>query len=164
MSAARLTSSAPRPIRGEAVPSSFLSFGESDGTVQHRMVYQGEYFLDHYGKQATELLPPVARMLRMGVSVGGGTDGTRVANYNPWVALYWLVADKTDGGTALDPEANRLDRTEALRRYTLGSAWFSGEEDKKGSVEVGRLADLAVPSADYFSIPEEKIKRIESAL
>ena len=100
----------------------------------------------------------------MGVPVGAGTDATRVASYNPFVSLYWLVAGKTVGGTALYPEANRLDRTEALRRYTLGSAWFSSEEDKKGSVEVGKLADLAVLSADYFSVPEEEIKRIESVL
>ena len=83
---------------------------------------------------------------------------------NPWVSLYWLVSGKTVGGTPLYPEANRLDRTEALRRYTVGSAWFSGEEDRKGSIEVGKLADLAVLSADYFQVPEEKIKRIESLL
>ncbi len=132
--------------------------------VQHRMAFQGEYFLDRYGKKATEHSPPISQMLRMGVPVGAGTDGTRVASYNPWIALYWLVAGRTVGGTLLYPEANRLDRTEALRRYTLGSAWFSSEEDKKGSIETGRLADLAVLSADYFSVPEAEIKRIESVL
>jgi hypothetical protein len=103
-------------------------------------------------------------MLAMGVPVGAGTDATRVASYNPFVSLYWLVSGKTVGGTMLYPEANRLDRAEALRRYTVGSAWFSGEEDKKGTIEVGKLADLAVLSADYFSVPEEEIKRIESVL
>ena len=132
--------------------------------VQHRMAFQGEYFIDRYGKKAAEHSPPISRMLKMDVPVGAGTDGTRVASYNPWVSLYWLVTGKTVGGTALYPEANRLDRTEALRRYTVGSAWFSGEEDKKGSIEVGKLADLAVLSADYFSVPEEEIKRIESLL
>jgi predicted amidohydrolase YtcJ len=132
--------------------------------VQHRMAFQGEYFIERYGKRAAEKSPPIVRLLKMGVPVGGGTDGTRVASYNPWLALYWLVAGKTVGGTVLYAEANRLDRTEALRRFTLGSAWFSGEEDKKGSIEVGRLADLAVLSADYFSIPEDQIKRIESVL
>ena len=103
-------------------------------------------------------------MLQMGIPVGAGTDATRVASYNPWVSLYWMVAGKTVGGTLLYPEANRLDRLEALRRYTLGSAWFSGEEDKKGAIAPGHLADLAVLSADYFSVPEEEIKRIESVL
>jgi predicted amidohydrolase YtcJ len=132
--------------------------------VQHRMAYQGEYFLDRYGKQAAEHSPPVRRLRAMDVPVGAGTDATRVASYNPFVSLYWMVAGKTVGGTALYPEANRLDCMEALRRYTVGSAWFSGEEDKKGSIETGKLADLAVLSADYFSIPEEQIKGIESVL
>jgi hypothetical protein len=87
-----------------------------------------------------------------------------VASYNPWVSLYWLVAGKTVGGTPLYPEENRLDRMEALRRYTQGSAWFSGEEDKKGAIVPGQLADLAVLSADYFTVPEEEIKGIESVL
>ena len=132
--------------------------------VQHRMAYQGEYFIDRYGADAARHTPPIGQMLQMGIPVGAGTDATRVASYNPWVSLYWLVAGKTVGGTALYPEANRLDRTEALRRYTVGSAWFSGEEDKKGSIVAGQLADLAVLSADYFSVPEEEIKRIESVL
>jgi hypothetical protein len=132
--------------------------------VQHRMAYQGEYFIDRYGAEAAEHTPPVAKMLRMGLPVGAGTDATRVASYNPWVSLYWMVAGKTVGGTALYPEANRLDRSEALRQYTVGSAWFSGEEDKKGAVVPGQLADLAVLSADYFSVPEEEIKGIESVL
>jgi hypothetical protein len=103
-------------------------------------------------------------MLGMGIPVGAGTDATRVASYNPWVSLYWMVAGKTVGGTPLYPEGNRLDRMEALRRYTVGSAWFSGEEDRKGAVIPGHLADLAVLSADYFSVPEEDIKGIESVL
>src|ERR1700752_4175146 len=132
--------------------------------VQDRMAFQGEYFVDRYGKEQAERTPPIRRMLETGVPVGAGTDGTRVASYNPFVSLYWLVTGKTVGGTTLYPEANRLDRGEALRRYTLGSAWFSGEEDKKGAVEVGKLADFAMLSADYFSVPEEDIKRIESVL
>src|SRR5205807_9818790 len=108
--------------------------------------------------------PPIAKMLGMGRPVGAGTDATRVASYNPWVSLYWMVAGKTVGGTALYPEANRLERLEALQKYTLGSAWFSGEEDKKGAIAPGYLADLAVLSSDYFAVPQEEIKGIESVL
>jgi predicted amidohydrolase YtcJ len=132
--------------------------------VQHRMAYQGEYFIDRYGAAAARHTPPIAQMLRMGLPVGAGSDATRVASYNPWVSLYWMVSGKTVGGTPLYPEANRLDRTEALRRYTVGSAWFSGEEDRKGTVAPGQLADLAVLSADYFAVQEEEIKRIEAVL
>jgi predicted amidohydrolase YtcJ len=131
--------------------------------VQHRMAYQGEYFIDRYGADAARH-PPITKMLGMGIPVGAGTDATRVASYNPWVSLYWMAAGRTVGGTPLYPEANRLDRREALRRYTIGSAWFSGEEDNKGAMVPGQLADLAVLSADYFSVPEEDIKRIESVL
>src|SRR5439155_6944009 len=62
------------------------------------------------------------------------------------------------------PESNRLSRMEALRLFTVGSSWFSTEEDKKGSIQAGKYADLAVLSADYFAIPEEEIKRLESVL
>jgi predicted amidohydrolase YtcJ len=132
--------------------------------IQHRMAYQGEYFIDRYGAKAVQQTPPIKKMLQMGIPVGAGTDATRVASYNPWVSLYWMVAGKTVGGTALYPEANRLERSEALHRYTLGSAWFSAEEDKKGSLMAGQFADLAVLSADFFSVPEEEIKQIESVL
>jgi hypothetical protein len=103
-------------------------------------------------------------MLEMGVPVGAGTDATRVSSYNPFIALYWLVTGNTIGGLNLYPESNRMDRSEALRLYTVGSSWFSGEEGKKGSIAPGQLADLAVLSADYFSIPEEQIKSLESVL
>ncbi|MCI0624369.1 MAG: amidohydrolase [Acidobacteria bacterium] len=132
--------------------------------IQHRMAYQGEAFAARYGDKAAEHSPPVRKMLSMGIPVGAGTDATRVASYNPWVALYWLASGKTVGGTTLYPASNRLDRTEALRLMTQGSAWFSSEESKKGAITPGQLADLAVLSADYFSVPEEQIKQLESVL
>ena len=132
--------------------------------VQDRMAFQGEYFVDRYGAKAAERTPPVRRMLELGVPVGAGTDGTRVSSYNPFVALYWLATGKTVGGTALYPEANRLSRAEALRLYTVGSAWFSDDAGKKGAIAPGQLADLAVLSDDYFAVPDEAIKGIESVL
>src|SRR5712671_793214 len=105
--------------------------------VQHRMAFQGEYFVDRYGAKAAERTPPIRRMLEMGVPVGAGTDATRVANYNPFNSLYWLVSGRTCGGLELYPEKNRLSREEALRLYTLGSAWFSGEQEQKGVLAVG---------------------------
>jgi predicted amidohydrolase YtcJ len=132
--------------------------------IQDRMAFQGEYFRERYGIAAAEHTPPVRRMLEMEIPVGVGTDATRVSSYNPWVSLYWLVTGRTVGRMQLYPEANRLDRMEALRLYTIGSSWFSGEEGKKGMLSPGQLADLAVLSADYFTIPEEEIKGIESVL
>ncbi|MFZ0842736.1 MAG: amidohydrolase, partial [Nitrosotalea sp.] len=132
--------------------------------VQDRMAFQGESFIARFGEKAAENSPPITKMLEKGVPVGAGTDATRVSTYNPWIALYWLVTGKTVGGTRLYPESNRLSRMESLRLYTVGSAWFSSEENKKGSIEPGKLADLAVLSSDYFTIPEEEIKHIESFL
>jgi len=132
--------------------------------VQHRMAYQGEYFINRYGTERTKRTPPIKRMLELGVPVGAGTDATRVASYNPWVSLYWLVTGRTVGGAAMYDESNRLDRTEALRLWTEGSSWFSSEEGKKGALLPGQLADLSVLSADYFTVPDEQIKSIESVL
>ena len=132
--------------------------------IQDRMAFQGEYFRERYGKQAAEQSPPFKRMLEMGIPVGAGTDATRVSSYNPWVSLYWLVTGRTVGRFQLYPESNRLDRLAALRLYTIGSSWFSGEEGKKGALVSGQLADMAVLSADYLTVPEEEIKGIESVL
>jgi predicted amidohydrolase YtcJ len=132
--------------------------------IQDRMAFQGEYFRERYGKRAAEHAPPFRRMLEMGIPVGAGTDATRVASYNPWLSLSWLVTGRTVGGTRLYPEANRLGREEALRLYTVGSSWFSGEEEKKGTLTPGQLADLAVLSADYFAVPEDEIRGIVSLL
>ena len=132
--------------------------------IQHRMAYQGEYFVNRYGAKAAEETPPIARMLRMGVPVSAGTDGTRVASYNPWVCLYWLVTGRTVGGLDLYPAANRLDRLEALRLYSQSAGWFSNEDAVRGTLAVGQLADLVVLCDDYFHVPEEQIKSLESVL
>ncbi|MFC8689090.1 amidohydrolase [Brevibacillus porteri] len=130
--------------------------------VQNRMAFQGEYFVDRYGAEAAENSPPITKMLTAGLRVGVGTDATRVASYNPWVALYWLVTGKTLGGLSLYPASNRLDRHQALRMYTAGNAWFSREEDVKGKIKAGQYADLSILSDNFLQVPEEEIKRIES--
>ncbi len=132
--------------------------------IQDRMAFQGEYFIKRYGSQAARRSPPIKRILEMEVPLGAGTDATRVASYNPWVSIYWLVTGRTVGSVQLYPSENRLDRLEALRLYTMGSAWLSSEEEKKGSIEVGKLADITALSDDYFAVPEERIKHLESVL
>ncbi|WP_244607026.1 amidohydrolase [Bosea sp. CS1GBMeth4] len=132
--------------------------------VQHRMAYQGEDFVERYGARAAERTPPVARMLEAGVPVGAGTDATRVASYNPWVSLAWLVTGKTLGGLKLYPQRNLLDRESALRLWTQANTWFSTEQGKKGQIKPGQLADLVVLDRDYFSVPEDEIQDIESVM
>jgi hypothetical protein len=132
--------------------------------IQDRVAFAGEYFVERYGAEAASHAPPVRQMLNAGLVVGGGTDATRVASYNPWISLYWMVSGKTVGGMQLASAQNRLSREEALRLYTVGSAWFSGEENVKGRIAPGQFADFAILSADYFTVPEEEIRRIESVL
>ncbi|WP_434629565.1 amidohydrolase [Chromobacterium sp. CV08] len=132
--------------------------------VQHRMAYQGEYFVERYGSAAAEATPPIARMLEKGVRVSAGTDATRVASYNPWVSLAWMITGKTVGGLRLYPQRNCLDRETALRMWTENVAWFTGEEGGRGRIEVGQLADLIVPDRDFFSCPEDDISFLVSEL
>lgn len=132
--------------------------------VQHRMAYQGEYFTERYGAEAARQTPPIRRMLEMGVPVGAGTDATRVASYNPWVSLAWLVSGKTVGGLRIYGPENQLDRDTALSLWTAGSAWFSNDEGRKGRIMPGQFADLAVLSRDYFAVPEDEIADLTSVL
>src|SRR2546425_2246627 len=132
--------------------------------IQNRMSLDGEAFLKKYGAQAAADAPPVARIREMGIPLACGTDANRVTSYNPWIGVHWLITGKTLGGAKLQGERNLLDRTAALQLYTSGSAWMSSEEHRKGTLEIGKLADLVILSADYFSVPEEGIKEIESVL
>jgi predicted amidohydrolase YtcJ len=101
------------------------------------MAYQGEYFIERYGKEAVARTPPIRLMLAAGLPVGG---------------------------TPMYPEQNRLDRMEALRRYTVGSSWFSSEDDRKGALMPGQFADFAALTDDYFTIDEPQIKYLTSSM
>jgi predicted amidohydrolase YtcJ len=132
--------------------------------VQHRMAYQGEYFVERYGERAAEATPPIARMLEKGVTVSAGTDATRVASYNPWVSLSWMITGKTVGGLQIYPRRNCLDRETALRMWTENVTWFSNDEGKKGRIEKGQFADLIVPNKDFFACSEDEISFLTSDL
>ncbi|TFW22811.1 amidohydrolase [Duganella callida] len=132
--------------------------------VQHRMAYQGEYFIERYGHGAAEATPPVKKIIEAGVKTSAGTDATRVASYNPWVSLAWLITGKTVSGAQLYPRANCLDREGALRMWTENTTWFSNEEGKKGRIQQGQLADLIVPDKDFFACAESEIWDLSSQL
>lgn len=133
-------------------------------SIQHRMAFQGENFVARYGKQAARNTPPIRQMLDMGIKVGAGTDGTRVASYNPWVALYWLSTGKTIGGHDYSANENKLDRLTALKLYTQGSASLINQQSDRGTLKAGYLADLAVLSDDYLKTDAAKIRDIHSLL
>ncbi|KAA5532339.1 amidohydrolase [Taibaiella lutea] len=131
--------------------------------VQFRMYFQGELYQKLYGQPTTQL-PPIKKMLAMSIPVGMGTDATRISTYNPWMALHWLLTGKTIGGMQFWPKDQVLDKYTALQLYTSGSAWCSEEEQEKGKLISGMYADLCILSDDYFSLPPDKIRGIESIL
>src|SRR4249919_2260464 len=106
--------------------------------VQHRMAYQGEYFVERYGPGAAEATPPFARMLEKGVKVSAGTDATRVASYNPWVSIAWLVTGRTVGGLRIYPQRKCFVRETARGLWTGNVSRFSSAEGKKGRIEAGK--------------------------
>lgn len=132
--------------------------------MQDAMYYEGERALKEKGEAALKRMPPMRTALKAGVVIGAGTDAHRVANYNPFVALRWMLDGKSAGGVALRGPDETPSRIEALRMYTRGSAWFAHDDAKRGTLAVGRLADLAVLSQDYLKVPVEEIGGIQSLL
>jgi predicted amidohydrolase YtcJ len=132
--------------------------------IQNRMSLDGEAFAGRYGAQVSADAPPIARIREMGIPLAAGTDANRATSYNPWIGVHWLITGKTLGGSKLQGDRNLLDRTEALRLYTAGGAWMSNEENKKGTLEPGMLADMVVLSGDYFEMPVDNIRGLESML
>jgi len=133
-------------------------------TVQDAMYFGGEAYVQQAGAEASRRVPPVNTGTKIGVPIGGGTDAHRVASYNPFTSLQWFLDGKTVGGVAIRGAEETPDRAAALRFYTLGSAWFSFDENRRGSLEAGKLADLAVLSQDYMTVPVGDIHNTESLL
>ena len=132
--------------------------------VQNRMSFAGEDFIERYGAEAARTAPPLRGLVDSGLPVGLGTDSTRVSSYDPWTSLGWAVTGRTVGDTELYPESERLTRAEALSLMTHGSAWFSGDQEEKGQLVPGKLADVAVLNRDYFEVPEAEIGSLRSEL
>jgi predicted amidohydrolase YtcJ len=132
--------------------------------VQDRLIFRSADSASLWGNEVAQRSPPLRRMLELRIPMGAGTDATVVTPHNPWRCLWWLVTGESlDGAAARIPE-QRLTRAEALLLYTAGSAWFSFEERSRGTLEPGRLADLAVLSDDYFEVPEVDIPNLRSVL
>ncbi len=132
--------------------------------VQNRIIYQARDFAERYGMKVLAESPPIRKMLRMGMKVAAGTDATRVSSYNPWLSLAWLATGKSLGNLQMYGDDNILDRNEALRLWTINGAASTSEESLKGSLEPGKLADLVVLDRDYFTVPDDQLRKIESLM
>lgn len=133
-------------------------------TVQDAMYNNGDEVVRRAGAEAARRMPPVATAARIGVPIGAGTDAHRVSTYNPFTVLQWLLDGRTASGAAIRGPGETPSRADALRYYTIGSAWVSHDEDVRGSLDVGKWADLAVLSSDYMTVPLDQVGGIESML
>ena len=133
-------------------------------TVQDAMYNSSDEVLKREGAPAVTRMPPVVTGEKVGVPIGAGTDAHRVSTYNPFTVLQWLLDGRNASGTALRGSEETPTRAEALRLYTMGSAWVSHDESVRGSLEPGKWADLAVLSKDYMTAAVGEIGTIESLL
>ena len=133
-------------------------------SVQERLAFRSERSPEISDDSKVQRVPPLRTMINAGVPLGAGSGGFRAANYSPMLSLWWLITGNTIPGTpGRDPRQN-LSREEALRMYTMGSAWFTSDDWRRGSIEAGKLADLAVLDADYLTVPEDQIPKLQSLL
>lgn len=132
--------------------------------VQNRMLFRAADSAELWGEDVLRRSPPLRRILDLGIPLGAGTDGTAVSPYNPWWSMWWLTSGRSIDGAPPRAAEHRLSREEALTAYTRGSAWFSHDDDSRGTLAVGAQADLAVLSEDYFAIDEDAIPSLRSVL
>jgi predicted amidohydrolase YtcJ len=149
----------------DATPETLLRLKALGGgwAVQNRLFFRPDAVAT-WGEANVRRAPPLRTALRLEVPVGGGTDSTRVATPSPFLSLYWMVTGRAIDGTPMRAAEENLSREEALRLYTMGSAWLDFDEERLGSIEPGKLADLVVLSADYLTVPDEELRRLESVL
>jgi predicted amidohydrolase YtcJ len=132
--------------------------------VQDGLYFGGERLQREVGADAALQLPRIATAFKLGLTVAAGTDAHRVSSYNPFVALQWYLDGTTIGGVQTRGDAEAPSRRQALEMYTRNTAFAANEDDKRGTLEPGKFADLAVLSADYLTAPVKEIGKIRSVL
>jgi hypothetical protein len=132
--------------------------------VQDGLYFGGERLQKDVGVEAAKDMPRIATALKMGIMVTGGTDAHRVSSYNPFVSLQWYLDGTTIGGVKTRADAEAPTRRQALEMYTRNTAYAANDDDKRGRLEPGKFADLAVLSADYLTAPVKEIGKIKSLL
>ena len=132
--------------------------------MQDGLYFAAPSYIVERGEAQMQRSPPIGSALRLGLRVGGGTDANRVMIENPFVSLRWMLDGLTVDGVETRGPKEIPSREEALRIYTEGSAWFAHDENRRGRLVPGMLADLAVLSDDYFTVPVSDIAKIKSLL
>ena len=124
--------------------------------MQNRQSLGSDLMQTNWGARAHDI-PPVKTVYQSGLPIAGGTDGTTSSSYRPFISMHWLISGKNWRGDLVRP-TEKLTREEALKMYTQGSAWFTWEENKKGTIAKNRLADFLILDKDYFTVPEDEIR------
>ena len=132
--------------------------------VQDGLYFGGERLQKEVGVEQAKAMPRIATAMKLGLVVGGGTDAHRVSSYNPFVSLQWYLDGTTIGGTKTRGDEEAPSRRQALEMYTRNTAFMANDDDKRGTLEAGKFADLAVLSADYMTAPVKEIGKIKSML
>jgi predicted amidohydrolase YtcJ len=132
--------------------------------MQDGLYFAATSYIAERGEAQMQRSPPIGSALRLGLTVGGGTDANRVMIENPFVSLRWMLDGLTVDGVETRGPKEIPSREQALRIYTEGSAWFAHDENRRGRLMPGMLADLAVLSDDYFTVPVSDIAKIRSLL
>jgi predicted amidohydrolase YtcJ len=132
--------------------------------VQDGLYFGGERLQNDVGVEAAKQMPRIATALKLGLTVAAGTDAHRVSSYNPFVSLQWYLDGTTIGGVQTRGDVEAPSRRQALEMYTRNSAFMANDDDKRGTLEPGKFADLAVLSSDYLTAPVKEIGSIRSLL
>lgn len=125
-------------------------------TAQDQSVLLGANKVKWWGRPRAEWSTPLRRMIDEGLLVGGGTDAP-ILPIDPFICMWWMVTRKTLQGDCLGPDQAITPR-EALELYTINNARIMGVEDRRGSVEPGKLADLVVLSQDVLTVAPDDIR------
>ena len=132
--------------------------------VQDGLYFGGERLQKEVGAEQAKMMPRIVTAMKLGLTVAGGTDAHRVSSYNPFVSLQWYLDGTTIGGVQTRGEIEAPSRRQALEMYTRNSAFMANDDDKRGTLEAGKFADLAVLSADYLTAPVKEVGKIRSVL
>ncbi|PJJ09777.1 hypothetical protein CLU83_3149 [Flavobacterium sp. 1] len=133
-------------------------------SLDTKMALHGEGFIKTYGLEKALYTPRLRELVNSGIPLTMTTDAFRASTYNPWVGISWMITGKSVSGTEILAKDNRLTREEALKLFTYGPTWFEQTENEMGKIVPGNLADFVLLNKDYFTIPEDEIKTISSAL
>ncbi|KAK4224696.1 amidohydrolase family-domain-containing protein [Podospora fimiseda] len=125
----------------------------------------GWQYLSGTGNETNPAGPPWKTIVESGIPAGFGADGVNIAPLSPWPHIYYAITGKNAKGEIINP-GQGLTRQKVLEFYTRDNTWFLGGPDEKslGILEVGRLGDVVVLNEDYFTVPEESLKRLRSVL